>query len=89
MRQQTVIGRYIVDFTSRAAGLAVEVDGDTHATQADYDATRTRFLQAQGLRVLRFTNPDIMINLEAVLQAISDAITAQRLSLSPLAGRGA
>ncbi|MDP5278441.1 DUF559 domain-containing protein [Sphingomonas sp. DG1-23] len=41
-RHQTDLGRYIVDFTSRTAMLATEVDGDTHATQQDYDATRTR-----------------------------------------------
>jgi hypothetical protein len=42
-RHQTVLAPYIVDFTSRTAMLAIEVDGDTHATQQDYDARRTRF----------------------------------------------
>lgn len=86
-RHQSVMGRYIVDFTSRAARLAIEVDGDSHASQVDYDTTRTSFLEAQGFKVLRFTNHEVAQNLEAVLQAISDALASQR-SLSPLAGRG-
>jgi very-short-patch-repair endonuclease len=44
-RRQTVIGPYIADFTCRAAMLVVEIDGDTHATQMDYDTRRTTFLE--------------------------------------------
>jgi very-short-patch-repair endonuclease len=73
-RFQTVLGRYIVDFTSRTAMLVIEVDGDTHVEQEAYDARRTAFLETEGLRVLRFTNSDVMTNLEAVLQEISAAI---------------
>ncbi|HEX8302409.1 endonuclease domain-containing protein [Sphingomonas sp.] len=82
-RFQTVLGHYIIDFTSRTAMLAIEVDGDTHATQEEYDARRTAFLENEGFRVLRFTNSDVMSNLDGVLHDISKAI-----SLSPLAGRG-
>lgn len=84
-RHQTVLAPYIIDFTSRTAMLAIEVDGDTHATQADYDATRTRFLESQGFQVVRFTNAEVMTNIEGVLQIISDALK----SPSPLQGRGA
>ena len=84
-RHQTVIGRYIVDFTSRAAMLAIEVDGDTHAEQAAYDATRTRFLEAEGFRVLRFPNSEVMTNLDGVLWSIQQALPKKP---SPLQGRG-
>jgi very-short-patch-repair endonuclease len=96
-RHQTVLAPYIIDFTSRTAMLAIEVDGDTHATQQDHDATRTRFLESKGFQVLRFTNAEVMTNIEAVLQVISQAPKSpsplQRRgrpqnSLSPLAGRG-
>lgn len=95
-RHQTVLAPYIVDFTSRSAMLAIEVDGDTHATQADYDATRTRFLESQGFQVVRFTNAEVMTNIEAVLQTIAEALNTpsprqkrqNQNSLSPLAGRG-
>ncbi|WP_083942825.1 endonuclease domain-containing protein [Sphingomonas soli] len=75
-RFQTVLGNYIVDFTSRAAMLAIEVDGDTHATQQAYDDRRTAFLESQGFRVLRFTNSDVMTNLDGVLQTIAHSLSA-------------
>ena len=80
-RKQNVIGRYIVDFACRIPRmLVIEVDGDSHASQASYDARRTTFLEDRGYRVLRFTNRDIGSNLEGVLLSIEDAL---RLPLSP------
>jgi len=73
-RKQTPIGRAIGDFTCRAAMLVVEVDGDTHATQAAYDARRTRTLEAQGWRVIRFTNAEVMGNIDGVLATIRSAL---------------
>jgi len=83
-RLQTVIAPYIVDFTSRTAMLAIELDGDTHATQQAYDAKRDRFLESRGFRVLRFTNSEVMTNVEGVLATIAAALS----SPSPLQGRG-
>ncbi|MBY2928495.1 endonuclease domain-containing protein [Sphingomonadales bacterium 56] len=77
-RRQTVIGPYIADFTCRTAMLVIEVDGDTHGSAIQYDAERTAFLEQQGWRVLRFTNADVLQNLEAVLSTI-----AQRLPPLP------
>ncbi|MBJ6120343.1 endonuclease domain-containing protein [Sphingomonas sp. BT553] len=74
-RRQTVIGPYIADFTCRAAMLVVEVDGDTHATQTTYDANRTTFLEQQGWRVIRFTNADVIRNLEGVLQQLQSSLS--------------
>jgi very-short-patch-repair endonuclease len=73
-RRQTVIGPYIADFTCRAAMLVVEIDGDTHAGQVTYDAHRTTFLEEQGWRVIRFTNADVMGNLEGVLQRLQTSL---------------
>ncbi|HEY1125530.1 MAG TPA: endonuclease domain-containing protein [Sphingobium sp.] len=69
-RRQTVIGRYIADFTCRAAMLVVEVDGDTHGARSEADAERTQFVEAMGWRVVRFSNADVMGNIEAVLDRI-------------------
>ena len=78
-RRQVVIGRYIADFACRLPRmLVIELDGDTHGSQAAYDAQRTAFLGRQGYRVLRFTNHDVKSNLEGVLIAI-----ASELPLSP------
>ncbi len=74
-RRQTVIGPYIVDFTCRTAMLVVEIDGDSHAMQAGYDASRTAFLESHGWRVIRFTNADVMANPEGVLQQLQSSLS--------------
>ena len=88
-RKQKVIGRYIADFSSREPMLVIEVDGDSHDWQHDYDAVRTRYLEGQGYKVIRFWNSDVMQNLEGVLTEIASHLRspplpgASRLSLSP------
>ena len=69
-QRQVVLPPYIVDFAARSERLVVEVDGDTHAGREAYDAVRTEGLEARGYRVLRFTNSDVMANLEGVVRAI-------------------
>jgi very-short-patch-repair endonuclease len=71
-RRQAVIGPYIADFLCPQRALIVEVDGDTH--DATYDDRRDAALADRGFRVLRFTNPEVMTNLDGVLQAILGAL---------------
>ena len=74
-RRQVVIGRYIADFACRIPRMVIiEIDGDTHADQLDYDAQRTGYLESKGYRVLRFTNLDVASNLDGVLTMIADAL---------------
>ncbi len=61
---------------ARDAKLVIEVDGDTHSDQAR-DASRTDWLQRQGYRVIRFSNADIMSEMDGVWQVISAALTAE------------
>src|SRR5437870_4455235 len=62
-------------FCRPAAQLVVEVDGDSHAQQTDYDAERTQWLnQQRGYRVLRFTNDEVHQNIDAVVEAIAAAL---------------
>ena len=82
-RRQQVIGPFIADFACRRPMLIVEVDGDTHATQEEYDEARTRFMEKRGYRVIRFTNYEIGTNLDGVLQAIGEALTPPLPTLSP------
>jgi very-short-patch-repair endonuclease len=83
-RRQVVIGRYIVDFACRVPRMTiVELDGDTHARQKAFDGRRTRDLEKCGYQVLRFTNADVAQNLEGVLMAIDEAVTAPLPTLSP------
>jgi very-short-patch-repair endonuclease len=73
-QRQVVIAPYIADFAARSERLVIEIDGATHADSADRDATRTANLAAQGYRVIRFTNEDVMRNLDGVLQTILMAL---------------
>ena len=77
--RQVVIGQYIVDFVARSRRLIIEVDGDTHAGDEAADAVRSRWLEQQGYRVNRFTNGDVMTNLDGVLQMIAVALTTAPL----------
>jgi very-short-patch-repair endonuclease len=73
-RRQVQIGRYIADFANHQLNLIVEIDGGQHATQSA-DRSRTHFLQAEGYRVLRFWNGDVLSNIDGVLTEIQAAIT--------------
>jgi very-short-patch-repair endonuclease len=84
-RRQVPVGSYFVDFVSHSAKLIIELDGGHHAFQHDYDELRTRFLQGQGYRVMRFWNRDIVENLEGVTAAIEKALAEYP---SPLVGEG-
>ena len=79
--RQVLIGPYIVDFAARLQGLVIELDGDTHGHQLEYDHARTAFLNSQGFRVLRFTNTELRDNLEGIL-----AVIAEQFDPPPLPG---
>ena len=66
--RQKVVGRYILDFYCDAAGLAIELDGSQHYEAAGqlHDAQRTEYLEGFGIRVLRFSNLDVMQHFEGV-----------------------
>ncbi len=59
--------QYVVDFFCPELRLVVEVDGDVHAFTEGRDAAREAYLKGQGLQVARFTNDDVLKNLEGVL----------------------
>ena len=85
--RQMVIGPYIADFAARSHKLVIEVDGDTHSDQSR-DARRTAWLERQGYRVLRFSNSDVMGNMESVLTTVSVALAAPLTQPSPQRGGG-
>ncbi len=70
-RRQHPIGPYVVDFYCRPIGLMVEVDGMSHDDKLLQDAARTKYLEGQGLRILRVTNEDVMHDLDAVAREIA------------------
>ena len=76
--RQVVIGPYIADFVCRSLKLIIELDGATHADQLR-DEHRTAYLEAQGYRVIRFWNNDVMTNLEGVLTILSATLASPPL----------
>ena len=81
-RRQVPLGTYFADFASHGAKLVVEVGGSHHMEAAEYDAARTRFLNGEGYRVLRFWNNEVLQNLDGVLARIATFLP------SPLVGEG-
>jgi very-short-patch-repair endonuclease len=73
-RRQVPIGGFIADFVCHAARLIVEIDGAQHDLSSEAEASRTRFLEAEGYRVLRFWNNEVLDNPEGVRAAIADAL---------------
>ena len=77
-RRQVPLGPYVVDFFCLSASLVVEVDGGQHGAPdgRSQDARRTCWLEAQGYRVMRFWNNEVLENLEGVLALILEAASA-------------
>lgn len=78
-RRQHAIDHYIPDFCAIKPKLIIELDGSQHLEQVDYDKERTKDLESQGYRVLRFWNNDVMNNLDAVLKVILSALEEAEL----------
>jgi len=79
-RRQVPIGSYVVDFACMTARLIIELDGSHHADdpQRSRDAARTRWLETEGYRVIRFWNNDLTDNPDGVLDAIRAALYGSR-----------
>ena len=65
-----LIGSYIADFVCIERKLIVELDGGQHAERKTYDEKRDAFLAAQGFRVIRIWNIDLMENIDGVMEMV-------------------
>ena len=83
--RQRPIDHYIVDFYCAQLKLVIEVDGDTHYTEEgkQYDEERTFVLEGYGLQVLRFTNQQVLHELEGVWQVIQDVTLSIEEGIPP------
>ena len=73
--RQKPLGNYIVDFYCSEKRIVIEVDGDSHYTDGgqEYDQKRTTFLSGYGLKVIRFTNLDVLERFDGVCASIDEA----------------
>jgi very-short-patch-repair endonuclease len=69
--RQRIIGPYIVDFYCAELDLIIEIDGPIHQHQREYDEHRTKYLEIVRKHVIRFTNQQILEDVDAVLRVIS------------------
>jgi very-short-patch-repair endonuclease len=79
-RRQHGIERFIVDFYCAEIGLVVEVDGLIHEYQHEEDKIREVFIKSQDFQLLRFSNEDVLNNLDFVLNEISIALVPSCLN---------
>lgn len=75
-RRQYGIGEYIADFYCPKFRLVIEIDGESHfAKEAiEYDKIRTQFIESLGIKVVRFTNKEVMENIEGVLEKLNNEV---------------
>ncbi|WP_294194670.1 DUF559 domain-containing protein [uncultured Sphingomonas sp.] len=85
--RQLVVGHYIIDLACRSVRLGVELDGGHHALQVEADEARSRYLAAQGWRVLRFWNNDVLEHVEGVVEVILAAVAQAATRPRPLSFR--
>ena len=78
-RRQVPVAGYIVDFCCLSAGLGVEADGSQHCDDSGkhYDEERAWALLAKGIRIIRFSDYDILRNPDAVQETIYRELQAQ------------
>src|SRR3979411_2540678 len=97
-RRQVPVRKYIADFVCFSAKLIVELDGESHdfEERQKADQTRDAFFVSEGFQVLRFTNEQVMSNLEGVVEAIRQTAASRASGLltpppqpSPTRGEGA
>lgn len=69
-RHQPPLENYVLDFYCHDARLAIELDGDSHIGQAAHDLARQRWIESQGIRVVRFGNDDVLKEIDSVQEAI-------------------
>ena len=86
-RQMPVAG-FVCDFMCREAQLIVELDGGQHDARADRDAFRTKLIEGEGYRLIRFWNNEVMSNIYGVLETIAAALRQGPPPAPPASGRG-
>ncbi len=73
-RRQMPIDKYIADFVCEQEKLIIELDGDQHAEQTEYDEQRTQILESHGYRVIRFWNADIYKDINSVFEELTHLV---------------
>jgi very-short-patch-repair endonuclease len=87
-RRQHPLYGFITDFCCVEHRLVIELDGDSHAEQSQYDAWRMDKLVQRGFRVICLFNDEVQNNLEGVIEAIWQAVQTPPPLPSPVSNNG-
>jgi very-short-patch-repair endonuclease len=87
--RQKPVGDYIVDFFCPKAKLIIEVDGSQHFDNEtiEYDRLRGDYISSLGLKVLRFTNAEVLEHVEGVVERIEEEV-GSKIPLNPPFSKG-
>ncbi|WP_333808047.1 endonuclease domain-containing protein [Flavobacterium sp.] len=75
--RQRIIGNYIVDFYVKALGLVVEIDGEIHNFQEEYDEKRETYFKNLGLKVFRISTTKMLFDTENVMKDLEQFIITE------------
>ncbi len=73
LRQKPILD-YIVDFYCSNLKLGIEIDGESHVDQKEYDKKRTLDMNKIGIKIIRYSNVEIMCNLEGVYLDLEEKV---------------
>jgi len=76
-RYQHPFSQYVVDFVCLPAKLVVEIDGESHDSRGNEDEIRQQYIERLGYKFIRFTNKDVLNDLEAVVTMILKEATTR------------
>ena len=79
--RQRPIKSFIVDFFAPAIGLIIEIDGNSHFNKGDYDRRRENELRSLGYEIIRFSEGDVIYNLDIVHEKVIHAIHCRKSQL--------
>jgi very-short-patch-repair endonuclease len=84
-QRQVPLRNYIADFACLSVKLIVELDGESHdfEERQQADQSRDAFFTSEGFHVLRFTNEQVLANLEGIVEVIRQTASSRASDLPP------
>jgi len=79
--RQKPLDNFIVDFYCSELLFVIEIDGDSHSEQEDYDTFRTEKLNKFGIEVIRYTNFEILNNIDGVYDDLRKRVDGRKVKL--------
>jgi very-short-patch-repair endonuclease len=79
-RRQHPIDIFIADFYCHEAKLVIEIDGEIHCFQKEYDIGRAAEMEKYGIKIIRFSNLEVEKNIDRVVEKIRELVKSRMQS---------